>query len=409
MRKWIALTALALQTIPAQAAGLTVHEWGTFTSMQGSSGENVEGLHHEDESLPSFVHELTERRPGVRQACKGADCRQYNPPVVETPVRVKTGVTQKMETPVIYFYGTEEAARASVQVDFPQGIISQWYPAVSRLLPSPEGARSLTGGQAVWDVKLSKAPLAIPSVRPDDIWAPSRQVQADFVSAQGENERLIFYRGLGRFDTPLNVHSKSLGKEQHRLSITNASGERVPAAFLLHTDGKAGYIRSLGALAGQKTPHVFSVTLGDTAYENVPMEAFVAQASKDLQAALVASGLYADEARAMVNTWSKSYFRTPGSRILYVLPREWTDAILPIKVTPEPSQLVRTLIGRVEILTQSEESGILDDLEEAAKNGTSFDLQALGRFAEPKLRRVVSLTQNPRVHELIQSLVDSLN
>ena len=37
---------------------LVVHEWGTFTSMQGSDGITLEGLHWEEEALPRFVHSL---------------------------------------------------------------------------------------------------------------------------------------------------------------------------------------------------------------------------------------------------------------------------------------------------------------------------------------------------------------
>lgn len=35
---------------------LEVHEWGTFTSVQSPDGKDMEGLHHEEEPLPSFVH-----------------------------------------------------------------------------------------------------------------------------------------------------------------------------------------------------------------------------------------------------------------------------------------------------------------------------------------------------------------
>ena len=71
--------------------------------------------------------------------------------------------------------------------------------------------------------------------------------------------------------------------------------------------------------------------------------------------ALVKSGLYKDEAESMVNTWKVSYFQTEGTRVLYVLSRTETDNILPIKINPQPEELVRTLVGRVEILTALEE------------------------------------------------------
>ena len=42
--------------------GVTVHEWGTFTSMQGADGVGLEGLQHEEERLPDFVYSRTEVR-----------------------------------------------------------------------------------------------------------------------------------------------------------------------------------------------------------------------------------------------------------------------------------------------------------------------------------------------------------
>jgi hypothetical protein len=33
-----------------------VHEWGTFTSVQGSNGKPLGGSHHGEERLPAFVH-----------------------------------------------------------------------------------------------------------------------------------------------------------------------------------------------------------------------------------------------------------------------------------------------------------------------------------------------------------------
>ena len=35
---------------------LVVHEWGTFTSFEGADGATMEGMQHESEALPAFVH-----------------------------------------------------------------------------------------------------------------------------------------------------------------------------------------------------------------------------------------------------------------------------------------------------------------------------------------------------------------
>jgi len=47
-----------------------------------------------------------------------------------------------------------------------------------------------------------------------------------------------------------------------------------------------------------------------------------------MAAALVSEGLYQREAQAMVNTWRDSWFEEDGLRVLYTLPREWTDRTL---------------------------------------------------------------------------------
>src|SRR5205085_527273 len=70
---------------------------------------------------------------------------------------------------------------------------------------------------------------------------------------------------------------------------------------------------------------------------------------------LVRSGLYPKEAQAMVDTWETSYFRNDGLRLLSVLPRPAVDATIPIRITPEPRELVRVMVGRVEVLTPDAE------------------------------------------------------
>ena len=53
------------------------------------------------------------------------------------------------------------------------------------------------------------------------------------------------------------------------------------------------------------------------------LDAFVADVSARIARALVEAGPYEDEAKAMVDTWSRSYFRAPGLRILYVEAIGW--------------------------------------------------------------------------------------
>src|SRR5258706_7942662 len=69
------------------------HEWGTFTSMQGSDGVTLEGLQHEEEALPDFVYS--------RSKVRACPLREYGYKGLEVDV---VNVTKKMETPVVYFY-----------------------------------------------------------------------------------------------------------------------------------------------------------------------------------------------------------------------------------------------------------------------------------------------------------------
>src|SRR5258708_10732376 len=86
-------------------AELTVHEWGTFTSVAGEDGSAIDwdalGC---GSDLPGFVNEFGYR--GFKWRLRG---------------------TVRMETPVMYFYSPREV-EAHVKVAFPQGLITEWFP-----------------------------------------------------------------------------------------------------------------------------------------------------------------------------------------------------------------------------------------------------------------------------------------
>jgi len=367
----------------SQGDGLVVHEWGTFTSMLGSSGAELEGLHHEEERLPMFVHS---RSPGDPLNMKGLET---------TP----TGVTQKLETPVLYFYA-KRAQKVTVHVDFPQGIVSQWYPDAAGFQPAIGAFQSVANGSMDWQAELAPGISDFPAVAPDDIWAPSRKVASVPLKIGAEHEQFIFYRGLGGFAVPFRATAESDGT----LSIKNESSETIPSIFLLRLGNAGGGIAELGGLdAGQTVAKIMPPS------GNTPVDEYVADASKRVAAALQKTGLNADEARAMVDTWSKSYFRSQGLRILYVVPRAWTDRLLPITISPKPSSLVRTLVGRVEVLTPIDESQLADQVRAAVANKmASTELIAqLGRFAEPKLRRAQQLVSDSSVQSYLAQAISA--
>ena len=120
--------------IPAAPARLVAHEWGTFTSFSGSDGEAV-GFTPNNTDLPNFVY-----YPDNRYAKKGQ--------------RLLQGGLVSMETPVVYFYADRET-KVSVNVDFPKGWITEWYP-FAHGAPDRATKSEKTGGQSIrWNVTLT--------------------------------------------------------------------------------------------------------------------------------------------------------------------------------------------------------------------------------------------------------------
>jgi hypothetical protein len=77
---------------------------------------------------------------------------------------------------------------------------------------------------------------------------------------------------------------------------------------------------------------------------------------KAMRGALVAERLFGDEADAMLNTWELSYFKSPGTRLFFIVPRAWTERVLPLTIKREgnalpPERIVRAMVGRIELLT----------------------------------------------------------
>src|SRR5436189_4097534 len=91
----------------AAAEDFVAHEWGTFTSVQGADGIQLEWNPLITTDLPSFVYDRA-RRPFA--GYKG-----------QNPFGAKgvAGTLQRMETPVIYFYSDREQT-VNVAVNFPQ-------------------------------------------------------------------------------------------------------------------------------------------------------------------------------------------------------------------------------------------------------------------------------------------------
>jgi hypothetical protein len=406
----IALAVGPAAVTSSSPAPFVVHEWGTFVAMEGSDGLTLEGLHHDEDDLPPFVHSRSRDQLRLR------------------------ATSSKLETPVIYFYpsGLKRPQYVNVRVDFPEGIITQWYPQA--FLSSPrllqgDALPPLKGGYMEWGVQLtpdtSERPTRpavtslVPRTDPNHHWNFARQTRAALLTSDTwdwatgksvkEREKFIFYRGLGRFVPPLRVQTAAEG----RLTLANTGQEPLQHLFVLRVRGGQGvfqYVPSLSAGAENR----LQIGMSGAA----PVDEFVGKIGRALAERLVEQGLFVDEAQAMVNTWSRSYFRTEGIRVLYLVPRAQIDRTLPLKITAQlgnggtmPVQIERVFVGRVECMTPEQEQrieGWLRDLASADADRAAAaraGLLALGRFAEPHLRRAVQNSSDPAVRAQAQALL----
>lgn len=397
---------VSLQTL---GADYIAHEWGTFTSVINKDGKQIQGLHHEEEALPNFVYDLSRveqteptepPRIGFPRGGGGPPTRGFTPASMNLmPIPTFTEkITQKMETPVIYFYA-DKKLDVKVRVDFPKGVISQWFPNVSSVNPSEEAKN----GYGVWDVEVLTTKTAIlPRTSGNSIWNPSREVNSNIVKVNSELEKLIFYRGLGDFKTALKVT-----EDKNILTLTNNSPLDLKGLTLLnHRDDKSELLHIKTLEAGESLKVSLSSLKSFQSFTE-----YKSEAKKVIVEDLVASGLFQDESEAMVNTWEGGYFQTKGLRLLYVLPNEWTEEILPMKLSPAPSSLVRTLVGRIEILTSGDDEVIKEFIKKPISpfNVNGREMKGLGHFPEPKLRRALELTDDPTLKRKINDLITSMN
>ncbi len=374
--------------------GFVVHEWGTNTVVVGSDGSLQVGMHHEEEGLPSFVYDRikSNKQDGVP-------------------------ATDKLETPVTYFY-SDKPRKVTAKVNFPKGVLTQWYPQVVQTLPvvgwpmqgtavadpaldrtfafGSEACRSKFGtpanGLLDWGTIEILGPgeaASVPAAPLDQYtWSYARDVKANVIrNARGQHENYLFYRGLGNFEQPALVTTKALGK----LTLTNKFTASVSSVFVIHVESRGGSFNEYqGEVASGRSLEREVPTIGKE-----DLDSYAESLGQAVTNALDRSGLYHDEAVGMVNTWKRQWFRTPGTRVLYIAPQSWTDAVLPLTITPKPDKTTRVLLLRIEVISPEVEAKDLEGLQRFAGATSTSDgetyFRALGRFAEPRLRRALSL------------------
>lgn len=396
----IALAVLATVAVRAKTDGsrIVVHEWGTFTSLEGGDGKLISWKPLQTSQLPKFVYDWSKPGLGLRPASMLLFAN-------------KGGLVtlHRMETPVVYFYADHEQI-VDLSVKFPEGLITEWFPRASQIGPSGVMSNHLANASVLgtdskesiirWS-NLHILPAAqyaqIASLFPNDTsgshYFAARDTDSDYVQTGADSksnpdaqyEKFLFYRGAGNFTTPLRVTMKS----DDEVTVTCNAWTTLSHVFVLVVKDMAGhfvYIDKLGP-GETKTVHINS----EKPFLSPPV--LSEQISEKMSQTLVSEGLYPREAKAMVNTWKDSWFAEDGIRVLYVLPRAWTDTALPMTLKPAPRELVRVMVGRAEILSPAVEQSLVLALDQAkhgdvaANDRMRIMLKGLGRFAEPALYR----------------------
>ncbi|MBI2686367.1 MAG: hypothetical protein HYX27_08630 [Acidobacteria bacterium] len=342
-----------LLTVPSFAVDpsrprVIAHEWGTFTTVAAEDGNPIQWRPFTESDLPCFVERSTRSHP-------------------------KSNLTAfvRMETPVVYFYA-QRPATLSVRVSFPRGRITEWYPKASSLA----GGRSdngITGGGIDWNSVevLPGAPPEFPVAASASHYFAARATDAAPVRVNGQLEKMLFYRGVGNFDVPVEAKFGPDG----RLRVRNTGKDPLPVAvYFENRRGKIGYRVARGLT-------------GPVEWETPELAAHAETVHQELAGELVNAGLFPKEAAAMIDTWRDSWFEE-GTRIIYLVPRALVDGVLPLQIEPAADAVERVFVGRVELLAPWRQTELL-------ATASPEPLIKLGRFLEPFATQIARTRAKP--------------
>ena len=349
----------------ATAADLVIHEWGTITTIHDAAGKPATGLNRIDEAdvLPEFVH-------------------RYEPETTRQPHRLlgksprvpgRPDVTMRLETPVIYFHPPPNQKYDNpidITVRFRGGVLNEFYPDAEASIALDAGRvqdkfeagvikewngdvlNNFVVGTLRWKGLRLHDTVVAPLTR-SEIWLAPREVNSVsvFSAAAGEGEQYIFYRGVAHLDALLQTQltNGQLTLRAPAQLVWLDAPATVPHIWLaeVRADGLIAFRENPAVTlrkeaAGKELGRIKRPSAGDYT------ERGAAQLRASLKKALLAEGLFADEAEAMLNTWKASYFQKAGLRVFYIVPRAWTDYFLPLEFSV-PARINRVIVGRIDL------------------------------------------------------------
>jgi hypothetical protein len=360
----VSFSATDASTRTSDPTPLTVHEWGTFTSIAGPDGAPVE-WHPlgEASDLPCFVERSV-----------------FN-------IKGSLAGTVRMETPVLYFYAPREA-NIDVRVRFRSGLITEWFPHAS-VAQSNAPMNTGTESRIAWkNVQVSPGSGEDFRVEPGaSHYYTARRTNAAPIRSGSQTDKFLFYRGVGRFALPIAAVVDSGG----RVSIRNEGPAAIDEIILFsNVHGRIHY----DVLASDGSQMIMNQTTND-------QEPWL-----ELQQLLMTNHLYPEEASAMIETWRDSWFEE-GTRLFYIVPRSVIDSILPLDINPPADDVVRVFVARTEVFTPAMESEIAN----ALLNGDGTALRKYGRFLEAIGRAIVAnaaSADRPLLEQRLQNVFSTM-
>jgi hypothetical protein len=387
----------AQEPTDAPVKGFLIHEWGVWRLHDDVNVANAD-LRAEWDGLPAFVYGQTMRRDFPRH--------WQLPKVVKKPV---------------LFFHAPKPLRVDVRVEFSGGMPAVWWPGtvnpghhdngVGQFRTIPERpVRYLE-----WKLHLKEPLWTNPQVAerksPDKgHWFEElREVKCDQVYAEVgdyniglEREKFVYYDGLlsGLKEVVIRV-----GKEQ--AALKNEAKFPVFDAWVIdRRDPDRPRVGRRQRLDGGAT--------ADVDLAPPPEANWSKEAAKALTAQLKDTGLNEDEAQSLTVIWADEFFHSPGVTLLYRLPQEEYDRLLPLTVKPRPEKVVRVgliqqvlcepeLAERIARLVKQ-----LDDDDFDKREVAQRELGKLGRAAYGPLRRLLPTVFAPEAKRRLDELLEKI-
>jgi len=379
MKKLLVLVGLLLSL--NAFAELEVHEWGSINVVTGDETVTVGDISDDQSDLPNFV-QVWSKQPVVL-------------PVL-------------MEKPIIYFYTDRPKIHVTVTINFPEGIITQWWPPAMDFYPALNQVKDksqMKNGRIHWRVFLEKdgkLPELSEELKNHPWWGTARDVDAatllNVTEKQNEREKFIFYRAAGNFKPTLEVHA--LGEGKFKFENTN--------------DQATNEFYTIAVGSDKKTEIVYYNKVVNNIGEGKVTFITADEAAKHLQARLEAKGLFTKEAVGLVKIWRGAMFEKEGQRAMYMMETADIDEMLPMTIKPKPDKQVRVMLIRYECLTPEKREEIQALI--AQLNADSFKerqaahqaLIATGRVGEAIMRTALAETKDPEVQKRLKEILEAI-